>query len=76
VVGPLGPMFFEKWLCSADLQVGRRGADLKVSATCPPVIPKLETKQGPEYFPVVSPHAPMFCEKPAHKRDIEHPLAF
>ncbi len=41
----------------------------------PPVIPKLETEEGPEYFPVVSPLAPMFSEKPAHKRDVEQPLA-
>ena len=41
----------------------------------PPIVPKLETKEGPEYFPVVNPLAPMFFEKPAHKRDVEQPLA-
>jgi len=41
----------------------------------PPIIPKLETEEGPEYFSVVSPLAPMFSEKPAHKRDVEQPLA-
>ena len=45
------------------------------STSSPPIVPKLETKEGPEYFPVVSPLAPMFSEKPAHKRDVEQPLA-
>ena len=50
-------------------------ADTYALPRSPLVIPKLETKKGPEYFPVVRPLAPMLFEKPAHKRDVEQPLA-